>query len=256
MNPPVDYSVLEDIGLTSSEIKVYISLLELGSASAGKILERSRIQNSVVHRSLNSLIGKGIISYILEGKRKVYQASDPENFYDFVEDKKRRLALIMPELRMRQELMQRQTYATIFRGKRGIHELYMNLLKSNGPEYNSFGGGKDVTHKVMGESWWKGIHAKRLAHKIPSRQVFDESIKGLGLFLNDLPLTQIRFLPRRFEQLQETVIIGDFVGISIFSDTPYGILIKDKTVANGYRKEFELLWSIAKDYKKSRIKRP
>jgi len=72
----MDTQILEDIGLTNSEIKTYMALLELGSSTAGTILEKSRLQNSVLHRALNTLIGKGIVTYILEGKKKVYQATE------------------------------------------------------------------------------------------------------------------------------------------------------------------------------------
>jgi len=65
----MDTQILEDLGLTNAEIRVYVALLELGSSSAGKIIEKSGLQNSVVHRALNSLIEKGLISYIKEGKR-------------------------------------------------------------------------------------------------------------------------------------------------------------------------------------------
>ena len=81
-----DTEILEDLGLTKTEVKVYLALLELGSSSAGKILEKSKLPNSTVHRDLNSLIVKGLISFILEGKRKVYQASNPENFFEFIAD--------------------------------------------------------------------------------------------------------------------------------------------------------------------------
>ncbi|MBS3075661.1 hypothetical protein J4429_04345 [Candidatus Pacearchaeota archaeon] len=53
------------------EIKVYINLLELGSSNAGTIIEKSGLQNSVVHRALNSLIEKALINFILEGKKKI-----------------------------------------------------------------------------------------------------------------------------------------------------------------------------------------
>ena len=42
-------------------------------------------------------------------------------------------------------------------------------------------------------------------------------------------------------------MIGEYVGIAIFSKNPYGILIKDKEVADGYRKQFEMLWKLAKN---------
>ena len=81
--------VFEELGLSNSEIKTYLTLLGLGSSSAGKILEKSELQNSVLHRALNTLIEKGLINYVLEEKRKIYQATDPENFHNFIEEKRR-----------------------------------------------------------------------------------------------------------------------------------------------------------------------
>jgi sugar-specific transcriptional regulator TrmB len=243
----MDTQILEDLGLTNSEIKTYMALLELGSSTAGTILEKSKIQNSVLHRALNSLIEKGVITYILEGKNKVYQANDPENFIQFIEDKKKRFEQVLPELRNIQLFAKQKTKAEIFKNKKGINELYTNLLKSGGKEYNTFGGGSQVTYDVMGETWWKNLHAKRIDKKIPSRQIFDNTIRKFGKELNKKPLTKIKFLPKDYVQLQETVIIGDQVGIIIFTENPYGILIQDQIVADGYRKQFEILWKNAKD---------
>ncbi|KYK26680.1 hypothetical protein AYK26_07280 [Euryarchaeota archaeon SM23-78] len=241
----MDTSVIEDIGLTQAEIKVYITLLETGTSSAGPILEKSGLQNSVVHRALNSLIEKGLISYILEGKKRIYKATDPENFHDFIEKKIKRFDELLPELKKKQQLAKISTSAEVFKGKRGINEMYMTLLNSGGKEYNTFGGGSEVTYDVMGEHWWKSLHTKRIAKKIPCRQVFDETIRKFGDELNKRPLTKIKFLPKEYAQLQETIIIKDYVGIAIFTENPYGVLIKDKIVADGYRKQFEILWSKA-----------
>src|SRR3989338_1381742 len=169
-----DTEILEDLGLTKTEVKVYLALLELGSSSAGKILEKSKLPNSTVHRDLNSLIVKGLISFILEGKRKVYQASNPENFFEFIADKKR-----------------------------------------------------------------------RFENKLPSRQIFDESVKEGGKEIAKNPLTKIRYVDKEFAQFQETVISGDFVAIAVFTENPYAFLIKDNSVAESYRKYFELLWKNA-----------
>ena len=67
----MDTKALENIGLTGAEIKVFLTLLELGSSFAGPIVERSGLQNAVVHRTLHSLSEKGIVTYVLEGKKKV-----------------------------------------------------------------------------------------------------------------------------------------------------------------------------------------
>jgi sugar-specific transcriptional regulator TrmB len=243
----MDTTILEDLGLTNAEIKVYIALLELGSSSAGKIIEKSNLQNSVIHRSLHTLINKGLISYILEGKKRIYQASDPERFHNYIEEKKSRFDELLPELRKKQHFAEQPTKATIYKGIKGIKEIYTVLLNSGGKEYNTFGGGKRVTYKIMTDTWWKNLHTKRIAKKIPSRQIFDNSIRSFGEQLNKKKITKIKFLSQEFEQLQETVIIGDYVAINLFTENPYGLLIKDPTVVQGYKKYFELLWNKAKD---------
>ena len=83
----MDTSILEDIGLTQGEIKVYLALLELGETNAGPIKKKLHIQNSVVHLCLNNLIQKGLVSYIEKGKRNFYTAIDPKHLIEFIEEK-------------------------------------------------------------------------------------------------------------------------------------------------------------------------
>ncbi len=241
----MDTKILKDIGLTQSEIKVYTTLLQLGSTTVGRVLEKSGLQNSVIHRALNSLIEKGIISYILEGKRKTYQATSPENLLNYLEEKKEKLEEIIPELKKRQNISQKES-ATVYKGTRGIREVYRILREIKAKEYLSFGGGK-VCEEKMGTLWWESHHTKRIANKLSSRQVFDETVKGFGKGLTKKPLSKIRYLPADFAQFQETVIVGDFVAITIFTDNAYSVLIEDKIVAQGYKKYFEVLWKSAKN---------
>ncbi len=241
----MDTSVLEDIGLTPAEIKVYTALLELGSSTAGNILEKSGIQNSVVHRALHSLIEKGIINYNLEGKRRNYQATAPEHFYNFIDEKKKRFEQLLPELKEKQKRAGKKEIATVYKGIRGIKEIYSTMINTKGKEYLTFGGGKPC-EELLGTTWWLNIHAKRIEKKLPSRQVFDETVRTLGRELNKKKMTRIKFLSKKFEQLQETVIVGDCVAINVFTENPYGFLIQDNVVADGYRKQFEILWKEAK----------
>jgi sugar-specific transcriptional regulator TrmB len=240
----MDTKIFEELGLTNAEIKVYIQLLKFGSASAGPVIEKTGLQTSVVHRALNSLIGKALINYILEGKRKIYQATNPEVFIDFIDEKKRRFNEILPELKEEQLSAKNEEVASIYKGRKGLQEVYYKLINVKG-EYLTFGGGEQVAN-FMGVSWWRNFHARRRANKLSSRQIFDKSVKHLGENIINMPLTNIKFLPQEFAQFQETVIVGDYVAVNVFTENAYSFLIKDKKVAEGYKKYFELLWNIAK----------
>lgn len=242
----MDTEIFEELGLTRTEIKLYLTLLEIGSSTAGTILEKSKLPNSTVHRDLNSLIERGLINFILEGKRKIYQATDPEHFFDFIEEKRRKFEEVLPELKEKQKRAVKKEFASVYKGVRGIKEVYNIMINVKGKEYNTFGGGP-ITSEIMGFTWWLNLHKRRVANKLSSRQVFDESVRKGGKDIAKNPLTKIRYVDKEFAQFQETVIVGDFVAIAVFSENPYAFLIEDKNVAESYRKHFELLWKNAKE---------
>lgn len=241
----MDTTILEDFGLTQAEIKVYLHLLELGASTAGPVLEKTGLQNSVVHRAFHSLIGKGLVNYVFEGKRKIYQATTPENFYSFIDEKKRRFSDILPELKKKEHLSKKKELATVYKGVRGIQEVYTLMIDALGEEYLTFGGGFPCVER-MSETWWLNLHERRIKNKLPARQVFDETVRDIGKEISKKPLSKIRYLAKEFAQFQETVIVGDCVAIAVFTENPYAFLMQDQFVAEGYRKHFELLWKQAK----------
>ena len=89
-------NVLEDLGFTQAEIKVYLALLELGSSPAGPILNKTQLHNSVLHATLNRLVEKGFVSFVKEGKRHIYQASNPQHIVEYINEKKEEFKAILP----------------------------------------------------------------------------------------------------------------------------------------------------------------
>ena len=148
-------------------------------------------------------------------------------------------------MKKKQAFAQQKEKATVYKGIKGIKKIYTLLVHTEALEYLSFGGGH-MCEERMGTEWWNSIHTKRIACKLPSRQVFDETVKTFGKHLTQRPLSKARYLSKDLAQFQETVIVGDYVSICVFTENAYGFLIKDPLVAEGYKKYFELLWKQAK----------
>ena len=125
---------LEEIGLTSSEAKIYISLLELGKTSAGPLIDKSELQSSVVYRALHHLSSKGMVSFVMEGKVKKYSASDPSNMIDYIDEKKKNLLDIIPELNSKQS-QTKKPEVQFFNGDKGIKELLYKLINPLTEQY-------------------------------------------------------------------------------------------------------------------------
>lgn len=238
----MDTSILEDIGLTGAEIKVFLSLLELGSSMAGEVVEKSGLQNAVVHRAFHSLIEKGIIIYIKEGKIKRYQTIEPKQLINFLEEKKARLQKLLPELEAKRVLAKQKNKALIFQGIRGVKELINLMLETDAKEYVSYGGSKK-SHDLLGDFFWENFQRKRIKNKIKAKLLFHYSLKWWADELNKkYKLTTVKTTQRNFEELSETLICGERVAIIIYLDKPFGFLIEEPHAANSYKKFFELLW--------------
>ncbi|MGN6622795.1 MAG: helix-turn-helix domain-containing protein [Candidatus Nitrosocosmicus sp.] len=67
-------SELVELGLTNGEAKVYFSLLKLGSSKVGSIVKDCRVSYSKVYDVLERLILKGLVSYVLIGNIKHFNA--------------------------------------------------------------------------------------------------------------------------------------------------------------------------------------
>jgi sugar-specific transcriptional regulator TrmB len=241
----MDVSILKEIGLTDSEIKVFTTLLRVGPAKAGKVIDYSKLQNPVVHRAFHSLIEKGLLTYSVEGKIKYYTAIDPNLLLNIVDERRQKLEDLIPKLQNLTSYSKGKTKATIHQGKRGVRELLYLLLETKEKELFAYGApGKSLD--ILGDFFWKSFHKRRAKKKIKARMIFHVSLKHRVKLMNEFPKTEIRITQKDFEELAETFICGERVAIVIYLDDPIGILIEEKLAADSYKRFFSLLWSQCK----------
>ena len=63
---------LEKYGLSHNESKVYLTLLSLGSAMAGRIAKEAMMDRSSCYDALKKLLKAGLVSYAVEANRKLF----------------------------------------------------------------------------------------------------------------------------------------------------------------------------------------
>lgn len=90
--------VLEDLGLTGTESRAYLALIELGMAKAGAIIKETGLHNSVTHTALAGLCRKGFASMRRQGNVRYYIPTDPRLLVDLIEERKRRVKELVPTL--------------------------------------------------------------------------------------------------------------------------------------------------------------
>src|SRR3989344_8681159 len=98
-------NILENLGFTSGESKVYLTLLKIGESKVGPVIKESEISRSKVYDILERLISKGVISSIRKNDILFYQALSPKFIFNYINEKQKELQQeskileqIMPQL--------------------------------------------------------------------------------------------------------------------------------------------------------------
>ncbi len=90
---------LRALDLSERQINVYHALLRLGPVSIRDIAAEAGINRGSTYETLKQLATRGIVSYFPKGKRRVFQAEDPERLLQLGESKQQALSVAMEQIR-------------------------------------------------------------------------------------------------------------------------------------------------------------
>lgn len=231
--------VLQDFGLTENEVQIYLILLRLGSASASEITQKSKIHRINVYDILERLQEKGLVSYVIMGKRKHYEAVDPKKILEIEEERKKKIEQILPELSAQRTLGKEAQEATIFKDKKGIKTVLDEITKSKTTVY-LFASGWGFKENFP--EYYNIWHERFKTNKVKIKCLISRKFKALKV---PEPL-EYRFLPSEFIFPSTTIIYEDKVFIIMWSAQPIAVLIRGKEISASYKKFFELLWNSSK----------
>lgn len=244
-----DNATLIQLGFSKNEATVYLALLRKGTASAGSLIKETGFHRNIVYDNLEKLTDKGLITYIIEDRVKRFQAKAPEALLQMLDREQNKLnerkaqAKALSERFKALETAQPQQEATIFRGVRGLKVLFKDTL-ATGEDYYVFGAPASSL-AIMDDAFWKNYNLKREQAKITIRMIFNEELRDWSREIAS-EMTQVRFLPKQFDTITETMIYGDKVAIIVWTPKPIATLINDVYLADAYRQYFKILWEEAK----------
>jgi HTH-type transcriptional regulator, sugar sensing transcriptional regulator len=239
--------ILEDMGLTTAEAKIYLALLKSGSTKSGKIIDSTKLQSSTVYHVLGSLLEKGLVSYVLQGKIKYFQATSPENFLSFLDEKKRKFLEILPQLKEMEDLSKQKQTAKVYEGFNGVQTAFNDILTtmSKDEEYYFF---QIMKKKLLDDRiimFFKNYHIKRAEKGIKVKGLTLRKSKNLvNNIFKGIKNTKIRYLD---EFTPSGIVIYNNKVITVdWSNIPTAIVIESESISNSYKKFFLEKWKKAK----------
>lgn len=230
---------LKDLGLTENESKIYAALIEMGPVNAGLLTRKCGLHRRVVYDTLDRMVKKGLVGFIIRNNVRVFQVANPERFMEIVKEREAIVSDILPQLTSLYQKTRESEETNFYKGKPGLKLIFEDQLSAKGEILIL--GASSVAYDLF-QFYFKWFDKRRKERKIKSRIIFSNNAKNIKV-----PYSDVRYLPEKYSSPLAVNIYNDKVAI-IFWDkqNPLAIVIKNRKISDGYRKYFELIWKNSK----------
>lgn len=250
--------ILTEIGLSESEKKVYLALLDLGDSTRGDIVNTSGITGSKVYEVLDKLQEKGLASIYIKDNIKHFKPTNPQQIINYLERKKgeiinveKQAKSLLPQLLAKFEASKEDQELELITGIAGLEIIFREQVETlNKGEAcyvigGTWGTGTEIERNV--QDFFEKIHLLREKKKIQTKMLFNlkqKTIAGKIYSKNKYPSTTTRYI----EHTSPVAInvYKDRTIIIIFGKKISSIYIKSQDVANSFLEYFNILWKSAK----------
>ena len=236
--------ILQKVGLSTNEAKVYEAMLKLGVTTANKIALEAKIQRRNVYDTVKKLKEKGLCSELVEENIRKFKAINPQRLLDMLKEKEDIIEQTIPQMVKHYEATAPVEQTIVYRGMEAIKNLYWDVVRE-GKDYYTIGGRGNWL-----DSRWKFFLPKfdkeRLKKGIKMRHLFYHELKNpkhpRHVITKILKQSKHRFLPKNFTSPCSIIIYGNRVGSMTWGEEPMVVVTISDIIAEGYKKYFEFMW--------------
>ena len=233
---------LIEAGLTKNQAKVYLGVLKSPGQTGGGISKKVSMDRSFVYNILDSLAEKGLISYIVKERNRLYYPADPENLLKDIEEKRTRVSKVVQELKTIKEQTKPKRSVRVYEGKAGLKAYIRDFLEADRFETLGGGGKLNILEALKYEypHYLKEFNKKKINGKL----ITSPNNKKIMKKIYQKSKVEIK----AFEGLKSEVsftIFKDKLAIYSAQEKPFVIIIEDETVAQALKDYFDKIWQYA-----------
>lgn len=233
-------------GLTAKQAAVYEACLEAGASAVPDIARLAHIKRTTAYGIIEELVGIGLLQSSYRGKRKLYTAQDPALMLDMLEEKKKRLAEVMPELSDLFITRNTKPKITFFEGREGVRKIYDDVLECKSKQIKQIARVRQH-NEAIGDAFIKEFIRKRIARGIISRVLHP---KAGDLYTSERGMEDpklkryVRYLPPNVFYAAMIMIYDHKVAMVSTKEENFGFIIESKEFSNTLSAYFDFMWGL------------
>lgn len=240
---------LKNIGLLNSEIEIYLYLLKEGVSSPPKIAKGTGIARTNCYNILQKLDEKGLITEQKIGQRKAYITSDPQSLLRNLDEKRKILHNIIPDLRAMQKLETNKPVISFYEGWDQVKEIFYKTYETDNGLVKGIASTKELfsLDGKFFENYRKELHKRNLMFQdIVTYASSEKSVTEAKEIMKAMYETKI--IPKEYKDVPFDILIwNDYIALIVTSEPIFGTLIKNNIMASAFKMIFDILWKNLKN---------
>lgn len=256
MNEQELISHIEELGLSNKEARVYVACLKTGPSAVQHIADQSGIKRVTTYVILESLVGMGMVSQSIKGKKTFFVAEEPSNLQRIIEKnelqvKRQKVSLdkVLPQLLGLKTIPKELPEVKFYDGADGVRSLFATFFAQySGPSRQIYAfSNLDQVHAFLPERVSGEPNPDRVKSGTTSKLIYTSN-RGPILKNGDKDFNRVsRFVPEdAYPVTGDINIIGDYVILISFSDNrPISVSIRNHDMAEAMKAVFNMAWETA-----------
>lgn len=239
---------LKDLGLTANEIKLYLTLLDLGENTVGPLIKKLKIHRQVAYDALEGLIERNMVTKTSKNNRFYFRVSDPSNILNNIKYQETLAKKLVKEVNSKLANKTEKQEVKIIEGEEAYKEWVIQgsqLMPENSKLYVVASGMTEWENMMLSDKTLEKINEIRNKRNIKTKMIYNENAREK---IGKIEKTNYenRFIDNKFTLPTEFAISPDAVEFVSFGSDLLVIIVKSMKLRNDYLKYFNNLWKIAK----------
>lgn len=232
---------LRQFGLTSSEIAVYLYLLEQGLSSPPQVSKGTGITRTNCYHVLESLVTQGLVAEQEKGKRKAYLASDPEALLRSFDTRRESLAGVVPDLRAMYTVQKNKPKIRFFDGWEEVKQIYWQTYEADA--VYAIGSTKQLSDLQQSflHAYAKGLKEKEIVlNDMLSNSSGNEVAESMKEMMKGY--YEYTVLPSKYDEFQTDILVwNDSIALISLEEPIFGTVLTNPPLAKTFRTMFRIM---------------
>jgi sugar-specific transcriptional regulator TrmB len=240
------YTVLDRLGFSEIEAKVYLALLKLGPSPVLIISQQAGVKRSTTYLAIDSLQRKGLVNIEVKGLKKWYVAENPEKLEGLVEEYRRTLRESMPKLAALYNLKGSEGVIKYYQGIDGIRSAYEVLLEDVQPGDFYYSISEVGRWYELDPEYFENLRIRR-AHKGLKIKILVNNTPSANEYKNKAALynQEVKILPPGIDLTSTITLTPHKIIFHQIVPPVSAILMDNQSIIQVQKELFGLLWTSA-----------